>query len=501
MALASSTAKGDAQHSTSRVEDGFRIEDGLLAASSSRGSGSSSRRSRIRAIFSYPAPSAQQPRPTAWLDGLRGVAALEVVLHHYHLQFLGFDYNYAYGSKPDMYQWWRLPFIRNYWHSAHAMVNVFFVISGFVLTQRSLSFIQSRQHDKLFTSLSSAVFRRLLRIYLPVIPITFLEMLVIRQKGLPSGFGPVPIPYSATIFEQILHWYNATEKFLNPFHDYNDHWDYLHPYQHVMWTLPLEYFGSIVCYVTVLGIARVTSRKKRLLIVTTIIYLALKRANWWTANFLAGTILADFLLYQENSKSKVHESSSGWSTSWLNKSFWNATFIWSFFLCGLPDPHPEEYSLPGYDLYLRLTPDSFKELEGGGRFWWMIAGIILTVSISQVDELRRLLNSTFCQYLGKISFMLYLIHSVVFEVFGKFWLNWLKYTLSWSVSTAADGTITQVASAPARLVIYLLFWTVMFPLLAIISGIVTRFVDEPSINLSKWLEQQFTKDDDTRDVA
>jgi len=129
----------------------------------------------LRTLFNYPETRAQL-RSTAWLDGLRGVAAFEVLIYHYHLQFLGYDHNPAYGSRRDTYQWWRLPYIRNFYHSGHAMVNVFFLISGFVLTQRSLTLIRSQNYDKLYPSISSAVFRRAIRIYLPCFAITFVGM-------------------------------------------------------------------------------------------------------------------------------------------------------------------------------------------------------------------------------------------------------------------------------------------------------------------------------------
>lgn len=493
------------EHALPTISEDRSTHDNLTSIGTSEHSGISfdltragsiqSRRSMLRALFSYPVSSSKPPRNTAWLDGLRGVAALEVVLHHYHLHFLGINYNYAFGSKPDMYQWWRLPFIRNYWHSAHAMVNVFFVISGFVLTQRSLSFIQTKQHDKLFTSLSSAVFRRLLRIYLPVIPVTFVGMLLVRWGLRPSGVGLLPIPYRDTIFGQIADWYGATEKFLNPFHDYNNNWDYVHPYEHVMWTLPLEYYGSIVCYVTVLGISRVTNRWKRTFIIASIIYLAMKRTNWWSANFLAGTLLGDFLLYQESEGEESTTKSHSQSSTMITKTCWAVLFLWSFFLCGLPDPHPSEYGLPGYDLYIALTPTSFRSLEGGGRFWWMVAGIGLTVSISQSVQLKRLLESTFCQYLGKVSFMLYLIHSYIYEIIGDPWMNALNATFGTVQYDDKLRPISHTASSPAQWLIYILFWALMFPVLAACSGLVTRLVDEESIKLTKRVEDLFTKEE------
>lgn len=444
----------------------------------------------IKFLFNYPEKSTTNSA-TVWLDGLRGVAAAEVVLHHYHLHFLGPAYNYAYGSIPDMYQWYRLPLVRNYWHSAHAMVNVFFIISGFVLTHRSLSLIRSKKQDQVYTGLSSSIFRRLVRIFLPVIPVTFFGMLMVRVGLKPSGSGLLPIEYHASFLGQVLDWYGATEKFFNPFHNYHDQWDIVHPYEHVMWTLPLEYYGSLVCYATVLGVAQVTNFWKRNLIVCVIIYLALKRINWWSANFLAGTLLADVVLMQAESTSQPKSiRTTKFGMSW-QQVFWSFVLLWSFYLCGLPDPHPDQYGLPGYNIYVAWTPHAFLGIEGGGRFWWMIAGIGFTVSISQLQYARSLFELRFCKYLGKISFMLYLIHTYVFELFGKPWLNYLQSTFATMTYHEGYQQEVLIAGTAGQTAIYIGFWIVMFPILAICSGVTTRYIDQPSIRAARAIESFF----------
>lgn len=474
---------------------GTSVGDTVRNASQASHSGpyaSTSKRRILRALFSVSGASGKRPRPTAWLDGLRGVAATEVVLHHYHHHFLGTGYNYAYGSLPGTFQWWRLPVIRNYYHSAHAMVNVFFVISGFVLTQKSLSHIRTRQLDKLLPSLSSAVFRRLLRIFLPVIPITFFGMILVRLKIKGTGGLVSPVEYQSTILLQVWDWYKQTEKFLNPFHNYENPWDLVHTYEHVMWTLPVEYYGSIVCFLTVLATAQVTNTMKRAFIMICVMYLAMRRANWWSTNFLSGTLLADFVLSQEREGS--HSRMMLRKGTVTSNVVWSIVFIWSFYLCGLPDPKPGEYNLPGYDFYISKTPESFRGIEDGGRFWWMLAGIGLTVSASQLDLVRKLLETRLCQHLGKVSFMLYLSHVYVWESIGKYWLGWLTSCVS-SNSPEKLPFFDSTMSTSSAVCVYLVFWITMIPVVAIISGVLTTYVDDPSVRFAKWLEEKFIMDD------
>ena len=468
----------------SYVENGSVTHDPIISKPKIRHTFGKTRSLRValRTLCGWPEPSSKPLRSTAWLDGLRGVAALEVLLYHWHLYFLGVGYNPAWGSQEDTKQWWRLPFIRNYYHSGHAMVNVFFTISGFVLTHRSLMLIRSSQRGKVYDSLSSAVFRRAIRIFLPTIPITFFGMILIYTRIKVDDH----IEVQSSIFAQVADWFSVTMNYINPFHDYANQWDILNKYEYVMWTLPLEFYGSIVCYVVMLGCARVTSYWKRNVIVLTVMYFAFVKGNWWSFNFLAGTLLADYTLHQDAQKSsnKIMQTRA-------IRLFWLVILIWSFYLCGLPDAKPEEYNLPGFDWYYAHVPASQAFIEGGGRFWWMVAGISLTVSISQLSEARAIFETTFCQYLGKISFMLYLVHTYTYLIIGSHWKGFLSTLLGHKVYSKEFEAELFLLSTFGEYLVYIFFWLVMLPVVFIVSACVTRFIDEPAIKFAKSLELSF----------
>lgn len=448
---------------------------------------SQSTRHVLRILFNYP-DARLHLRPTAWLDGLRGVAAFEVLLYHYHLQFLGYGHNPAYGSRADTMQWWRLPFIRNFYHSGHSMVNVFFLISGFVLTQRSLTLIRTQQYEKLYPSISSAIFRRGIRIYLPAVVVSFFGMLLTYY-----GLKESP-PKQENIFLQIVDWFYASRDFVQPFHNYNNEMDILHRYEWTMWTLPLEIYGSVICYLTVMAVSRITHPVKRSAVVLLFTWFAAVKANWWSTNFLIGMLHADFMIWQGKTERSV-------TTSFAAKCLWGGVFIWALYLAGLPDAHYEEYNLPGFDWYYHNTPMSWQGIEGGGRFWWMISGITLTVSISQVPLLRKIFETRLCQYLGRISFMLYLVHVYVFHLVGRMWKNMLSDLVGEDVYSEENKTTTRMARGNGLYFVYFGFWIVMLPVVLIVAGQVTKYVDDPSIRFAKWLETKFIEDDDEKEIA
>jgi len=53
----------------------------------------------------------------------------------------------------------------------------------------------------------------------------------------------------------------------------------------------------------------------------------------------------------------------------------------------------------------------------------------------------------------------------------------------------------RFAKGNSLLFVYIYFWPVMLPVLLAIAGQVTKYVDDPSIAFSKWLEGKVIEDD------
>lgn len=102
--------------------------------------------------------------PTAYLDGMRGLAALFVYFCHYFYQ--AFTIAKGWGANENQYHFLKLPFIRLFYQGPPA-VCVFFVISGYALSYRPLKLVRSRNTKDFSTTISSLVFRRFIRLYLP----------------------------------------------------------------------------------------------------------------------------------------------------------------------------------------------------------------------------------------------------------------------------------------------------------------------------------------------
>lgn len=116
--------------------------------------------------------------PTAYLDGMRGLAALFVYFCHYFYQ--AFIIAEGWGCGETNYHILKLPFLR-LWYQGPAAVCVFFVISGYALCYRPLKLIRSNNVADFSTTMSSLVFRRFIRLYLPTACSTLMVVFFLRM--------------------------------------------------------------------------------------------------------------------------------------------------------------------------------------------------------------------------------------------------------------------------------------------------------------------------------
>lgn len=158
--------------------------------------------------------------PTSYLDGLRGFAALFVVFHHIKLTFPGRfkALDLGYHSTPQdpslSAHFIQLPILRVL-YNGQGMVAIFFVVSGYVLSYKPLKLIRKRDPATLLDSMASMIFRRHMRLYLPLIFTTFVPMVMGYLGAYPDPNISIPIFEKWTV--QVLDWWTTFVWMANPF--------------------------------------------------------------------------------------------------------------------------------------------------------------------------------------------------------------------------------------------------------------------------------------------
>ncbi|KAF9878891.1 hard surface induced protein [Colletotrichum karsti] len=193
-------------------------------------------------------------------------------------------------------------------------------------------------------------------------------------------------------------------------------------------TIPMELRGSMFIYLFLLGTAAVKSRW-RLAIGAFLSAYSLIFGRWDMAAFVGGTVLSeldirrasdpdeDLLGYPRKTAAGHHKTGLARSVLSSTATRWLATFV-ALWLLSYPDAAAEW--TPGFVLLSSLVPRYYIPLSGW-MFYQSMGAILLLPCVLRSPVLVRLFEGRLAQYLGRISFSLYLVHGPVLHSLG-FWL-------------------------------------------------------------------------------
>ncbi|KAJ9612514.1 hypothetical protein H2200_004111 [Cladophialophora chaetospira] len=417
----------------------------------------------------------QKTKRTAYLDGLRGFAALLVYFGHHQLwahdnmspdrileNAWGYDGQYYFAC---------LPGIRTFFSGGHFAVTVFFVLSGYVLSTKPLTMIHAGEVTRLGDNLSSALFRRWLRLHIPVICTTFLYM----ASWHAIGYRADPEPKS-TFREDLWTWYSEFKNFSFVFRTGGEPW---FSYNFHTWSIPVEFRGSILIYTTLAAFSRCTRNARLWCEVGLIVYFMYIVDGLFCADFATGMLLCDLdLLEQSNNLPHFLTAMSRYKTI-----LFNALFITGMYLGGVPSYSSDITILnesPGWSLLSILKPQAAFDFKWFYLFW---AATFLVASIPRISWLRSFFETNFNQYLGRISFAFYLVHGPLLRSLGDrvyAAVGWVKESHASNIP-AWINLLPLPKTGPFGL--ELSFWLpqlILLPITIWVADITTSLIDEPS---------------------
>jgi peptidoglycan/LPS O-acetylase OafA/YrhL len=282
-------------------------------------------------------------QPTAWLDGLRGVAAFFVFLYHFQHLFHN-NFYMGYGANNGKNDYWliQLPIIRLIF-TGGPMVSVFWVLSGVSLSLKPIKLMRSRSWEQFQETMFSSVFRRALRLYIPVYTVQLCVLLATLlgffdhasdlHKDWPfkGGTNEDFFEVKNTAGEQIYDWVTSMVKLSSPFKPIRPKYD-VH-----LWTIPLEFRNSIVLFATLVAFSKLRSRIRIVLSLALYSYCVLVEEGD-VALFIAGMTCAEFLLIKDEQAKQLPaaEKPSPRTQSLRAKIIWTIVYITGLHLLSIP---------------------------------------------------------------------------------------------------------------------------------------------------------------------
>lgn len=304
--------------------------------------------------------------------------------------------------------------------SGNGAVDVFFVISGYVLSYRLLKLARTQQAAPLLDAVVSSVFRRYLRLYGSAAVASFFAMTLIGLGW--SGDTGTGARRMGSLGPQLWDWGKDMLHYCNLFE--NNMPGFWYPevfssrYLDPLWTLPVEFRASMVVFAFCTATSKLSSRS-RMLLCSFLIFCSYVWAANYIVCFLGGVLLADlsFTRFPERhfSNTSLPIDNNGGSEkgsqeiSRIKKVMYWIMFLTSLFLLGEPKWNLQDAFWPWPSLD-RLTPDSYRIDWLQLHFWLSIGAIMLVFCLDSYPTLQIPLRWKFSRYLGDISFGIYVIH-------------------------------------------------------------------------------------------
>jgi peptidoglycan/LPS O-acetylase OafA/YrhL len=424
-------------------------------------------------------------RRTAWLDGLRGFAALLVCWHHQQLwahDAFGLNriYENAFGYN-GQYYFVSLPLIRTFFSGGHFAVAVFFVISGYVLSVKSLGLIQKGEFLSSADSVGSALFRRWLRLYIPVAAVTLLYITQWHVFGVWTIFGEPKSNY----IDELWAWYTDFKNYSFIFLG-GDHYGFSLRYHAHVWSIPIEFKGSIIIYTVLSAFSRCRKNARLWCEVGLVFYFLYVVDGWYGAMFMAGMLLCDLdLLALNDQLPQALKMLAG-----FKEFIFFHLFIISLYLGGCPSYDADHNTIrksPGWVWLSYLKPQAVFDPKWFYLFW---AAFMMVASVPRLPWLKNFFETRFCQYLARISFALYLVHGPVIWLLG----DRIYAATGWSRPPHKEHIPAWVDAFPlpkkGPLGFEPSFWIpqlIILPITLYVAEVVTKLCDEPSVKFANWL--------------
>jgi peptidoglycan/LPS O-acetylase OafA/YrhL len=380
---------------------------------------------------------AERSAKVYYLDGIRGVAAFAVMIHHLVFAFLPafytLDKNTAHmGNQREA---WLGDSLVSVFINGNFAVCLFFVLSGYVLSRQ---FFLSGQIETLVSGAS----RRFIRLYVPV-AVTILLAYLLLKAGWFYNVPASKVAHSESWMGNMWVIDNPEQKLLAAL-TYATMFKGDNTFNYALWSISYEFYGSLLVF-TFLALT-FNTRNRALPLLALMIYFIAFGMYYYLA-FLVGIAL-HFTKHWE-----------------IRHRLWNIVCSTLILLLGLVmGAHPVTGS---------WLPDVPQQQYGGPTELYHVAGsTLLLISVLMSPRLQRFFSVRPVRFLGYISFCLYLLHPLIIGTFGCFLMLKLYPQIAYM-----------------RAVMLSFATTCVFAVIA--AYFMTNLVDKKGVQLSKYVYHRF----------
>lgn len=383
-----------------------------------------------------------------YLDGMRGTAVAIVVFHHWILAFYGALY-YLDPVQIHTKGQWELEIGRSFLvglYSGQAYVALLFLLSAYVLSYRF--FLQGD-----VSIVINSALRRYIRLAIPNLTSVVLAYIFLKLNWLQYSWEAAAVTKSG--------WLDAFFRFeANLFLAIKQGlWDGFFSYvpevsyNPAMWTMAYELVGSFMVF----SFLSLFGKLKRRWVIY-IMMVLLFYDSYYIA-FVLGLVVSD-----------LHNSKGGerFRCYFINRRYLCWFFVLSgyLFLCYFDDNRNAWSALLNFQILRDMGFDLWV-------FYHSFGSMLFFIGVLFLPPIQRIFEGRVAQFLGRITYSLYLTHLSVLCSIGCFmFLTFLKQGWTYSLSVAGSLLFTAATTI-------------------CVAYVMTVFTDEPSIRFSRYFQRRF----------
>ncbi|KAJ5469624.1 hypothetical protein N7539_009242 [Penicillium diatomitis] len=410
-------------------------------------------------------------RANNWIDGLRGVAALVVVTYHLCSCFANWLNSPAMEEHGSVHVF-QYPFLRLI-VGGRSSVALFFLITGYVNSYGTRERVRDGDAGLALVGLSKTTFTRTAKLVLPTNVALIIGWGVCQLNGYSvaaqvdsswiraGAVAPGPTLCSAlwALFKNLtVFWHGGVGI-----------------YDHTYWTIPFFVKGSMVVYLTLLGTAYTQTRWTKLILAFLYIFA-------WSG----GQSLADINVYAGMLLAELSVDYGPRATSVISRASSISMIIFGLFIASFPDENVDwmPWSRAINNLAVLVVP------AGGevNRYVISVGTTLFSFGVFFSQDARQVLSHSIMNFLGRISFPIYLIHNTLIRTI----LTWLVYR----DSAMREGLHPVNAEGNPKylkrggILTFILGLSIFYAALFYTSYLWTIYVDPPCGRLVAWMSEK-----------
>ena len=366
----------------------------------------------------------------------------------------------------DNYSIFKLPILKVLYSGP--FVPVFYVASGFGMSYGPLKLIRKSNYEALGKALTSSVFRRPLRLFLPPLVLTFLTALAayhgwysFKYDSLPGHKSKHPEQFD-TLYLQLADWFRFVKEDLTngftwkkPAGEYNSN----------LWTIPAQFRCSMITLLVLAGLAPMRPLVRTGALVFMWAY-SLRMGRWEVASYLAGIFISERKIASLERETEESDSLLPMTTGEVPRLsrkwkivMWRLMFIAGLYCGSFPRVHADvALKTPGFAWMVPIT--------GSWDYWHSFSATLIIWSVGNDPLLQKFFTLAPIRYVADLSFSIYLVHGPLLH-----WFGWALVPTC--LSFTGKQTNLQHSSGIALAVALLL------PIVLWVADVFNRFVEKP----------------------